>query len=502
MSDELVTAWFDWKGSVKCNYTQKLWLSDELRRSTDLFVSEFRKSGIREGDTVGVMLANTAAFPVVLISLLMMDCNPVLLHGGSTSHEMSRVLEGMSCRYCIHDFVEGVSRLQEDDSGLQWLHRIMMGNLALRVGSLRESTLNRGVPNRRDSDILHLTSGTYGPAKYCIRPQLSAVQEAIDYISTIAVYDKVKVTVLTPLNHAFAFGFGLVSSLLTDSSLSVYPYFNSRKVLRSLSRDPGNVLIMVPPMMDILIRTADSDGSPGGMPEHVFYAGTRADPKMLESFEERFRTSVWQIYGTTETGGIATNYPNAGVKALVGKPLENVRVEIASKTRYEALSPGTGEVVVTSPSMMKGYIGDEPVHNNRWNTGDLGYLDDSGNLMLVGRKRDIINVGGSKVDPAEVENILLLHENIRDAVVYPGINDKNEEFVQAAIVPDGRDVSLRAVNGFCHGRLSTYKVPMIFHILDDIPRSPSGKALRALLPGFPFGDRYAFLLNEGDEDDG
>ena len=99
------------------------------------------------------------------------------------------------------------------------------------------------------------------------------------------------------------------------------------------------------------------------------------------------------------------------------------------------IGEGVGEVLVKASSMMQGYLRDLPDLQpiDTWPTGDLGVFDGEQSLSLVGRIKDIINLGGMKVDPAEVEHVLLAHACVADAAVYPGFRPNGDEFVQAAV---------------------------------------------------------------------
>jgi acyl-CoA synthetase (AMP-forming)/AMP-acid ligase II len=115
-------------------------------------------------------------------------------------------------------------------------------------------------------------------------------------------------------------------------------------------------------------------------------------------------------------------------------------------------------------------------------TGDIAAIDGDGNLRVVGRIRDIINLGGMKVDPADVETVLMEHPSVRDAAVYPGLRPNGAEFVQAAVVSAADPDTLRR---HCLAELDAHKVPSVIHIVAKLPRTPSGKCLKVQCPGYP-----------------
>ena len=151
------------------------------------------------------------------------------------------------------------------------------------------------------------------------------------------------------------------------------------------------------------------------------------------------------------------------------------------------LPPGeTGEVTVASPAMTSGYsdlpdVNAQAFAGGRFQTGDLGSLDADGRLTISGRKKLLIEVGGYKVDPIEVEDVVEEHPKVAEAVVV-GVPGKGpgEEVVKAVIVLND-DVAEREVVDFCRERLANYKVPQLIELRDEIPKSPLGKILRKYL---------------------
>ena len=162
-----------------------------------------------------------------------------------------------------------------------------------------------------------------------------------------------------------------------------------------------------------------------------------------------------------------------------------MRVEILDEDG-DALPAGEeGEVAVSSPAMTAGYAGAGMAELNRaafrdgrFLTGDLGILDEQGLLRVTGRKKLLIEVGGFKVDPIEVEDAIADHPQIAEATVVgvPG-EVQGEEVVKAAVVPEGA-LDERELTAFCRERLANYKIPQVIEFREEIPKSPLGKILR------------------------
>lgn len=473
----LLDLWSGFQGSVDCAASDRNWPADDLRRATDRVALQFSRGGVRPGDPVLLMVANTAAFPVALVALLSLGANPFLTFAGAAEASVRRLVAEFGMRNAVHDFADGVSRLPANAFAVAAEAPVGTLRLALLATGAAETASRpkgRGV-------ILHPTSGTYGAAKYCIRDQAVAVAEARNYVSAIGAYDRCRVTVTTPLTHAFAYGFGLVSALVTDSTLALDTAFNPKRVLRE-DAVRSTIIALVPPMARRLAELARGSERPEMAP-CVFYAGAPVDPGVARSFETVFGRDLHAILGTTETGAIATSYSAGGKLSGVGLPLPGVAVEIAAREALSGLGAGLGELCVRSPSLMQGYLGAPPLARDAaFATGDIARLDAEACLHLVGRVRDVINLGGMKVDPAEVEAALLAFPGISDAAVYPGLRVEGE-FVQAAVV--GEEVDVADLRRHCLAELDAYKVPSIVHVLSALPRTPSGKCLKVQCPGYP-----------------
>jgi acyl-CoA synthetase (AMP-forming)/AMP-acid ligase II len=296
-------------------------------------------------------------------------------------------------------------------------------------------------------------------------------------VETIGLFAGARVVATTPLHHAFGFGFGLVASLLADSILELRPLFHPWSLMRP-ERPVADVLGLVPPMVPLLTRLKTS--RPVRAVRHAFFAGAPCSDAAASDYERAFDQPLYQIYGTTETGGITTTYAPGKARPGAGGPLHGVSVLVARSGRFPELDADTGEVCVRSTSMMAGYLG-QRLASDTWRTGDLGRWRASGELTLVGRLRDIINVAGYNVDPREVEEVLRTHPEVLDAVAYAGRNNDGSEFVQAAVC-----LRLPLASGqlrdFCSDRLAAHKVPQVVHPIDSIPRTPSGKCRKNELP--------------------
>lgn len=181
------------------------------------------------------------------MALLYLQCNPLLLHGSSTNAEFDRGISGAPVRFVVHESMENVSKYIPR-SNEETLLEYTIGKVSFQLSEVGSYT---GTSSGLQGSILHLTSGTNNHPRICIRNQRVAIAEAINYTSTIDIYSEARVNVTTPLSHAFAYGFGLMSSIITNSTMVIDPVFNPKKVIRGLINNPCDILTVVPPMVGI-----------------------------------------------------------------------------------------------------------------------------------------------------------------------------------------------------------------------------------------------------------
>jgi len=482
MTNELLQAWEEWNGSVDCEHTKRTWSASELRESVCCFAQTLQAAGLRENDIVALVLGNTVGFPVALMACLRLRCDPLLLHAAIPEPELDAILTTVGARWALHDFIADVSRIELSLGTSPWKVVRKMAGMQLYLRHLSRSLTTIRPKTSESGTILHATSGTYGNPNLCDRPQRAAIAEANNYTNTIGILSHAHIVATTPLHHAFAFGFCLISAIISDSTLELRPILHPRKLLRA-DRPPIDVLALVPPMIPLLAQLRSKCIT--RELRHTFFAGAPCHEQSATAFESAFERPLHQIYGSTETGGIATSYGASRGHDGVGQALDGVSIRIEDTGQHPELGADVGIVSVRSASMMAGYL-DAPMAIEFWRTGDLGRQSATGELTLLGRERDIINVGGSKVDPREVEEVLRRHPEVLDVVVYAGTREDNSQFVQAALRLHSA-VDYSKLREFCESQLTSYKVPQVLHWVSSIPRTPSGKCRINELPGADVG---------------
>lgn len=332
--------------------------------------------------------------------------------------------------------------------------------------------------------LLLQSSGTTDRPKIARRDgaSLDAVSRAMAKACRFTPDDHVLAAV--PLCHSYGLEHGLLAPIAAGSCVHLCERFDLPAVLAEMRAGGITMLPGVPFMFDMLARAGDA-----AFPtlRRAYSAGGPLPRGAFDAFFAKSGLRIGQVYGATEIGSVTFNDPDAPEfdPASVGTAMEGVEIGIldADQPRVgQPLPVGTeGQVAIKAASMMSGYLdSDAPLLEGHYLTGDLGRLDERGALTITGRLKLLIDVGGRKVNPAEVEAVLRQHPQVGACVVVPMRVSETVCRLKAIVSPPRAGIApapedLRA---FVRERLSAYKVPRVFEVCDAIPTTASGKVLR------------------------
>ncbi|MER5554054.1 fatty acid--CoA ligase [Streptomyces sp. NPDC002793] len=270
----------------------------------------------------------------------------------------------------------------------------------------------------------------------------------------------------------------------------IMPQFDPQEAVRLIRTHRVTTTFAAPAMLQMMAgeRTAGPDAFVSL--RKVCYGAAPMSETLLKQCLETFECEFAQIYASTETGSVAVclppedHYPGSAVLESVGRPCPGNEVKVIGPDGAE-LPPGTiGQICVRAPSRMLGYW-NLPEATGRtlvgeWlHMGDAGYLDEDGYLYLCDRMNDTIIVAGQNIYPAEVEKALAAHPAVADSAVVGLPDPRWGEAVHAAVVlRPGATATPRELLLSLRGSLADYKIPGAYHIVDSLPRNPSGKILR------------------------
>jgi long-chain acyl-CoA synthetase len=340
-----------------------------------------------------------------------------------------------------------------------------------------------------DEPILYqFSSGSTGRPKRVARTRRHLWIETLMLRDSLALSEEDAILCAIPLYHAYGLGSCVQAALGSGATLvfqeSPQPFALKRgRTLELIEQESVTIFPAVPYMVELLAEAPfDADLS---RIRYCYTAGAKLSAAAFAAFDARFGVAVRQMYGCTESPSITLNLdvdprPTAG---SVGRPLGDVQVIVYGEDGDE-LPPGVpGEVGVISPVAAIAYVSgarpdQQTFRGGKIFAGDLGMLDEEGRLTLVGRTKTLIDVRGRKVDPLEVEDVLVTHPAVEEAVVVGDrIGGSQVEVIKAAVVVADACTERELIR-YCKERLAPYKVPQVVEFRDAIPRSPIGKVLR------------------------
>jgi long-chain acyl-CoA synthetase len=344
------------------------------------------------------------------------------------------------------------------------------------------------IADPEDTAQLLFSAGTNGEPRAAMLSYraIGANLEQLAALPKAVLTPKDRVLVVLPLFHAYALNAVVGAALKFGAALVLQRRFETTGSLATIKEHRVTVVPAVPPIYLHWITEPGLAKALKGV--RLFLSGSAPlPPAVQEQFSTITGHVVWQGYGMTEaapvlTSTIVNEIPDPG---SVGTALPGVELRLVDEEGTDPDEGDLGEVWVRSPSLFSGYWPDGtngPDPDGWFGTGDLGVLDEAGALHLVGRVRDLVNVGGFKVYPREVEEALESHPSVLEAAVVGVPHPLTGETVKAWVVlRPGEQATPVAILDHAATRLARFKRPAILEIVDELPRATTGKVARRKL---------------------
>ncbi len=455
----------------------------ELLQRVDQMAATLAEKGIKAGDKVLLLLPNSADYPAVVFGVARLGAVVVPVNHAYQAKELGFYLGDSRASVVIT--TDALRTLHAD-----LIEEVCPGCVVLTPAEAYAMATVSNTADRQavqGEGLYQYSSGSTGTPKRVPRTQENLIHEAENFVATTGVSCADRILTVVPLFHAHGFGNCMLAAARTGATLVILPTFNPQRVMTTLREKNITVYPAVPFMFAIMADSASIDACALPQLRLAFSAGAPLSEETYQAFRTKFGVPIRQLYGSTETGSVAINLRDTdnGHWASVGAPMQNVQVEIFDEQGKPVPAGVSGEIVIRSPAMTTGYANLEEVNRETFRegdfwTGDLGHYDADGYLFITGRTRLFINAGGNKVDPAEIEDLLMQHPAVKESVVVGIKGQYGHEVIKAVIVPKA-ECTADEIRDWCSSRLVEYKVPRIVEFREEIPRSPLGKILRKYL---------------------
>jgi long-chain acyl-CoA synthetase len=489
----------------------------ELDEQSDALASALLASGFGRGDRLAVYLQNVPQFLVCMVGTwkaggVMVSINPM-----SRTRELSYLLKdsGAKVLVCLEALYDGVARGVLPDTDVT----VVLTTSELQYQSRNDERLFKGVNRQRhdgttdftellqqhagqtppavqftpdDVAFLTYTSGTTGVPKGAMNTHRNVVFTASVYRDWARFAPGGSVFGIAPLFHITGLIGHIAVSFLAPSTLVLAYRFDPQVVLDALLEHRPTYTIGAITAFNALL------GSPEFSKDHfssftsVYSGGAAISPTAEQAFLAETGKQVHNAYGLTETtspmtltpfGAPSPVDPTSGALS-VGVPVPSTIVRIQGEDGQDLPLGEVGEIVAEGPQVVAGYWGKPQetaasLPGGALKSGDVGFMNPEGWIFIVDRKKDMINASGYKVWPREVEDVLAEHPAVRESAVVGVPDEKRGETVKAFVsVKPGATATPEELIAHCKERMAAYKYPRQVEIIDELPKTVTGKILR------------------------
>ena len=346
--------------------------------------------------------------------------------------------------------------------------------------------------DREADDIAEIlyTSGTTGFPKGATHSQGNLLFNARATVLTFRMRPADRVLLFLAASHNFGLNTVLTPCVEACATLVLQREFDVEAATQAVAQHGVTMFFGVPTIFTLLLEKAD----PAKMRGVRFYMSAAANLplEISRKWQEKFGAVIGEGYGLTECVLVTYNHYLKYRPGSIGAPFVGLDMRIVDENDRDVAPGELGEVVIAGPNVMPGYW-QQPeataaaIRQGWFHTGDIGRRDEDGYFYIVDRVKDMVNVGGLKVYPSEVENVLYTHPAVREAAVYAISHPVMGEQVRAAVVlaqpgaPDTGAITGEAIIAFCRRHLAEYKTPSVVELVAELPKSPTGKILKRVL---------------------
>ncbi|MFO7612654.1 MAG: AMP-binding protein [Clostridia bacterium] len=432
---------------------------------------------------------------------------PVLDHASFTSIDPGLDTEKfefyfklLSVDYILTDIPEGSAREAAAKSGtgiISFKSRTDVGKFDFEFSMEKKPIDNPGSTGYRKDDIVYIatTSGTTSVPK--IVPYTSGQAKAA-LKSKVRNFDFTEddITLIITKAHRLNSFNAMLISLYTGGRAIMADGFVHEQFFSLLDKYRVTNFTATPAVLSSLADYIENNHKQfeGGAIRFIRSSGAPLPKNLKERIESIFKTRVVQSYGMTETNNISSTYfEPCGYKEGSAGISSGLEIKIKDD-----------EILVRGDTVFSGHENDMDDRKNyfegEWfRTGDMGYIDDDGYVFITGRIKEMINKGGEKISPYEVENEILRHPLIKEAVVFPYPNAYGSENAGAVVVTeDDRTMELAEIRSFLTGRISYFKMPTLLYCVDEIPKSENSKVRRKTLFEY-LDDKYPMIADKSND---
>lgn len=461
--------------------------------------SSLTAAGVRRADVVSIVLPNGVDFLAIYLAVAQLGATAAPLNPAYTAEEFGFYLSDAGAKAVVAPAsTAGALPIHEAASKLglpTWALSPTSDALEGVAAPTDAPAADRELARPDDIAMFLHTSGTTSRPKGVPLTQTNLATSIMNIARTYELTSADTVLLVMPLFHVHGLMTAALTTLATGGKVIIPAggKFSASAFWPTATAHAITWYTAVPTIHQVLLSRAEADFPATSPPPLRFIRSCSASlaPAVLERLETTFGAPVLEAYAMTEAAHQMTSNPlparGPRVPGSVG-PGQNVQVAILDAANEQLPSGQVGEVCIRGANVTAGYKNNPDANavafGGGWfHTGDQGVLNADGYLTLTGRLKEMINRGGEKISPLEVDAALLAHPQVSEAVAFGVSDEKYGEVVAAAVVllPGADGVTADDIKTFVRGKLATFKVPQTLFIAETLPRTATGKIQRRIV---------------------
>ena len=454
-----------------------------------------RGLGVGSGDRVGLLMMNSIEFEESFFAIAKLGAVIVPLNWRLVPDELAFILSdsGTSLLVFGSELVDTVTDLHGRSTPVQEWVQVGAGTAPWAVDYSQRHAEASAEPVEEATDVDDLlyimyTSGTTGVPKGVMHSHRTALWAILTVDATADTHFDDRYLVALPLFHVGALT-PAVASVYAGVTQIIMRTFDPVRAWQLIDAERITTGLLVPAMLQFMLATKDQAGEVEIDQLRWMMSGASPVPvNLIKAFAD-MGIEIHQVYGLTESCGPACLIsPDEALARAgsTGKAFFFTDVRVVDQDGHDVSADEPGEVIVRGPHVMLGYWNRpdataETIRSGWLHTGDVAIVDKDGYVYIHDRIKDMIISGGENVYPAEIENVLLGHPKVADVAVIGVPSERWGESPLAVVVPSDDSLDEGELLAWCEGKLARFKQPRAAVFVEEIPRNPSGKALKRIL---------------------
>ncbi len=467
----------------------------ELDRLINRVAGGLLKRGLMRGDVLSLFLPSIPELIIGYLAAVRAGLIVNVVNAMLREQEVAYILKDCATRAVLVD-TKRLSILEAIRPEVESLNSvIVLGKSGSDQYDTYESVLDSGKDqfepvDFQDGDLCHLmyTSGTTGRPKGVMATHRNVWHNATHF-GNVHFQATDTIMVATPIFHCWGLVNGTFGMLSKGGTVITVERFYPDRALNDIERLKPTIFQGVPPMFNLLLRQPELDKREISSVVFCLSAATKMPENLIHQVEQRLNWRYAEAWGLTEVSCVGTTAPYKDTRiGSCGRGMDDGEIKVVDEQGAILPVGQQGELCIRGTCVTKGYLNKPEATKEAFDTegwfhsGDVAYMDTEGYAYIVDRKKDMINVGGEKVFPSEVEDMMLSHAKIKDLVIVGIPDDLKGEAPKAFIVlREGEAATEEEIRAHCKEKMAPYKVPVAVEFIEEVPRAASGKALRRLL---------------------